>query len=247
MKAQRWVVVALVATLLLVGGGALFTRRSAVAKRGKPTNPIPLTPTPAPCGEPVKPSYPISLSEEEIAEICASIDLAPGVPVPAALLPPPPPFEEYMQLPAGTIEVKAPGPVAYLANPPAELTESISLSAPPRTSWLCPDSIAFAILACVLYEGDGHTVVVSTVEFSPAAEEAYARGEVVLEGESITLADGTPAWFSEQTPSECWDWPPPSQVAWEEGDSFICVASDLPRKDVEALATQVVLDLSSLE
>jgi len=215
------------------------------AKEGKLTNPIPPTPTPAPCGEPVKPSYPISLSEEEIAEICASIDLAPGVSAPAALLPPP--DMEYVPLPAGTTEVDAPGLVAYLADPPAHLTESMGLFAPPRRPWMCPNARAYAILACVRYQGDGHTVVVSTVEFSPAAEEAYARGEVMLEGEPITLADGTPAWFSETEPDECWDSPPPNQVAWQEGDLFICVASDLPRKDVEALATQVVLNLGSPE
>jgi hypothetical protein len=149
---------------------------------------------------------------------------------------------EDVQLPVGLIEVKTSGPVAYLADPPAELTESIGLFAPPRIPWMCPNAPAFAILACVRYEGDGHTLLVSTVEFSPAAKEALARGEVRLGDESIILADGAPAWFSEHM-----GWPPPNWVAMQEGDLVICVAGDLPRAEIEALANQVVFDPGSLK
>jgi len=149
----------------------------------------------------------------------------------------PPSSEGYEQLPAGVVDtsISAPDdrPVAYLAQPPSGLDQSLAVNFPNINDWSSSDSVEFFVLASVRYSGSGHTVLVTTARPSPEA----ARESWVLGDETIRLADGSLAWVSTDKPGET----PNRLVMVNEDDLIITVASDLPIETIQELASQIVV------
>jgi len=231
MKMYRTIGV-LMATLLLAGSGIFLALQPATVSEAMGRNVIP-TPTPADTPKTIAPpvqsegrAVSSSLPTRESGLDAKFKTMGPP------LIPPDSP-NYYTPLPAGVTQVTAVGPVAYLAEPPAAVSQSIGVHlsvASPST-----DAIAFAIRSSVRYLGGGHTILVTTAQFSPAAQEAYVQGRIQLGTEAFRLADGMPAWFIEQE-----GLPTPNWVIMPRDDYFITLASDLPAAEVKTLASKVV-------
>jgi len=240
MKAYKMIGVLVVALLLAVGGPFLVlgpvTTTGAEVPHSAPT---PTPPDTSGAATPVQSggiAYPDALTDIGIG----SESLAQIVGPP--LIPPPDIPGYYAPLPAGVTEVTTTAPVAYLADPPAEMAESIAVHTSPHKSGSDTDVVAFAVRSSVRYLDGEHTVLVTTAQFSPAAKEAYAQERIQLGTEAIHLIDGTPAWFVEQKGLLTPNW-----VVFQRDDYFITIASDLPAAEVKALASQVVFNAGDLD
>ncbi|HET90311.1 MAG TPA: hypothetical protein ENN99_06185 [Chloroflexi bacterium] len=148
----------------------------------------------------------------------------------------PPSSEGYEQLPADVVDtpISAPDdrPVAYLAQPPSGLAQSLAVNFPNTDDWSSSDSVEFFVLASVRYSGSGHIILVTTARPSPEA----ARESWVLGDETIQLADGSLAWISTDKPGET-----PNRLVIVKDDLIITVASDLPIETIQELASQIVV------
>ena len=235
MKAYKMIGVLVVALVLAVGG--LFLVLGPVTTTGAQVPHSAPTPTPldtSGAAAPVQPggiAHPDTLTDVGIG----SESLAQIVGPP--LIPPPDVPGYYTPLPAGAAQDTATSPVAYLADPPAGMAGSTAVHISPHKSGMDADVVAFAVRSSVRYSDGEHTVLVTTAQFSPAAQEAYAQGRIQLGTESIHLTDGTPAWFVEQK-----GLPTPNWVVFQRDDYFITIASDLPAAEVKALASRIVFN-----
>lgn len=125
---------------------------------------------------------------------------------------------------------------------------------PSDTTPLTPDiynhgQISFRFVACLKYTLPEGVVVVTSVQPSPLA----ARLKLLLGDTPITLANGTPAWATENVllmgingvPAEAIpnfkEIHFANRVTWTHEDLIITVASNLPIKRLQELAVEVVM------
>jgi len=155
-----------------------------------------------------------------------------------AIVPPllaPPSDEGYVPQP-GTAKVSAPDDrsVAQLGNVPADLAQAVSADFPDLTTKdaLADSDTYYEILSSIRYEGNGHTVLVTTARPSPAAAQQAA----VYGDRSIELKDGTVAWLTVGLPGDL-----PNRIVFPKGDLIITIVSDLPHTDLENLAADIVV------
>ena len=235
MKAYKIIGVLVVALVLAVGG--LFLVLGPVTTTGAQVPDSAPTPTPPDTSQAVAPVQPGDIAHPDaLTDVGIGLESLAQI-VGPPLIPPPDVPGYYAPLPAGVTQVTAAGPVAYLADPPAEVAESIAVHTSPHKSGINMDIIAFAVRSSVRYSDGEHTVLVTTAQFSPAAQEAYAQGRIQLGTEAIHLTDGTSAWFVEQKGLLTPNW-----VVFQRDDYFITIASDLPAAEVKALASRIVFN-----
>lgn len=121
--------------------------------------------------------------------------------------------------------------LAYLPQPPAELSDSIEVGLLPTSPPIPATTIAMRTHAVVRYQGGGHTLLIALDE--PSATLA-TQHEIMLGDRTIQLADGRDAWISNQPNLRLGN-----MVAWVSDGYIVIAASDLPLKTITALASQV--------
>jgi hypothetical protein len=139
------------------------------------------------------------------------------------------------QPPEATISAPDGRPVAQLADPPAELAQSVAVDLN-KAGTGDGSGVSFEVLAKVRYEGSGHTVIVFTTQPSPAALRAARSGEIAIGEQQVQLSDGSTAWITTDTPHDT-----PNRVVFERDGLLITVTGDLPVDDLITLAERIVI------
>lgn len=153
-----------------------------------------------------------------------------------AIVPPllaPPDQAGYSDQKTGTV-ITAPDrrPIAQLGVPPAEFSQAISVNLPKSQDSPSASTVSYTVLASVRYRGNGHTVLVTTANASPAA----AQQPTIFGNQTIKLHDGSTAWVSTNIPGDT-----PNQLVYLRGDLIITIASDLSVNMLKDLAAQIVV------
>ncbi|MFN8513645.1 MAG: hypothetical protein U0841_13875 [Chloroflexia bacterium] len=123
--------------------------------------------------------------------------------------------------------------LAYLPQPPAELSDSIEVGLLPTSPPLPATTIAMRTHAVARYQGGGHTLLIALDEPSAALATQH---EIMLGDRTIQLANGRDAWISYQPNLRLGN-----MVAWVSEGYIVIAASDLPAELVATLAGQVVV------
>ncbi len=155
-----------------------------------------------------------------------------GAPIGAPLLPPECAVPYRPADPATTARESGRA-LAYLPEPPTEVSDTVEVGVLPAGPALPAATRAMHIHAIVRYQGGGHTVLVALDE--PSAGLA-AQGALDLGERTIRLADGREAWASTHPNLR-----QGNMVAWVAEGYIVIVASDLPAETVATLAGRVVV------
>jgi hypothetical protein len=156
----------------------------------------------------------------------------PGGPPPLVL----PPDAQYNTLQPNEKPANPTGrPIAQLSVIPADLEGSIAEevnrhAGQPGDPTDAPGAIAYQVLSSVRYQGNGHTVYVTTARASRAAE---AQG-ISLGNTEVTLSNGSVAYVSKLPGTQ-------SQVVWRKDGVLITVAGDVASDELVTVASGVVL------
>lgn len=166
-----------------------------------------------------------------------------------------PPYQDvrYRTLDPSTAARQSGYAVAYIRNPPSDVSTTVGVDISPHVGWPATTSgpqpsnpelrgLAVAIRSIIRYHGTVHTVVVALDEPSP---KAIQTRELMLGERTVSLPNGQNAWTSNDVSGTLPFVRPPTGsvhvLAWVSGHYVVTIFSDLPFTRLERLATRVVV------